>query len=223
MGSADRSWDRMLTTGQSVLQVLARIRSVTRSHTPQSDERADPRIARTRDAIAEAVRALLSEEGWDAITHQRVAERSGYARNTVYRHFADRAALLAHGGNFERHHHAPVTGDLRHDIVAELIAFRRELFDGVAGQVLGALLERAERDPEVIPIRDRLVAEGAGPLRELLLEAQQQQLLTDGVSIEDHTAAFCGPLIYARLISGHPPGDSTIHYYVDRLLDPELS
>jgi len=46
----------------------------------------DPRVVRTRRDVLAAARAVLLEEGWERVTVSRVADRSGYARTTLYRH-----------------------------------------------------------------------------------------------------------------------------------------
>lgn len=59
-------------------------------------------MARTRltradryDQLVEVSWALVREEGADALTLGRLAERAGVAKPVVYSHFASRAALLA--------------------------------------------------------------------------------------------------------------------------------
>lgn len=47
----------------------------------------DPRAVRSRQAILDAVRWILLNEGPDRITHQRVAEVAEVGRATVYRHW----------------------------------------------------------------------------------------------------------------------------------------
>ncbi len=180
----------------------------------------DPRVMRTRADVATAVRDLFAEEGWDAITHQRVAERAGYGRSTVYRHFPDRSALLLHGGHFDDVHHAPRTGDLRADLIAELCAFRRELFDGIVGRLMGAMVERADRDPDVAPIRDQLVAAGTRQSIDLITEAVAAGRMSADVDIADHLANLCGPLVYARLCQQRAPTDTAIERLVDTFLRP---
>lgn len=189
---------------------------------PTSSERpdVDRRIVRTRASIGEAVRELFAADGWDAVTHQRVAERSGHGRNTVYRHFPDRTALLLHGGNFDDVHHAPLTGDLRVDLVEELKAFRRELFQGIVGNVIGAMVERADRDPEIGPMRDALVEAGSRQTADLIREAVGAGRMTDAISTTDLVARLCGPLVYARLCLDAAPSDAAIEHLVDTHLAP---
>jgi len=49
----------------------------------------------TREAIVAAARDLLLDEGLAAVTMRRVAERVGVSATALYRHFADKEALLA--------------------------------------------------------------------------------------------------------------------------------
>ena len=60
--------------------------------TPSDDQ--DPRVTRTRDAVREAVRSLVQRAGFEAVSHQQVAEEAGVGRATVYRHWPSRTDLL---------------------------------------------------------------------------------------------------------------------------------
>jgi AcrR family transcriptional regulator len=55
----------------------------------------DARVARTRDAVMQAATELLVEQGPGALTVDAVVARSGVAKSTLYRHWADRDALVA--------------------------------------------------------------------------------------------------------------------------------
>jgi AcrR family transcriptional regulator len=54
----------------------------------------DPRIRRTRQMLFEALRQLLLEKSFEAISVQDIAERSTVNRATFYDHFTDKFALL---------------------------------------------------------------------------------------------------------------------------------
>ena len=49
----------------------------------------------TKDKLVEAAAALLDDGGESAVTVRAVAHRVGVSHNAPYKHFADRAALLA--------------------------------------------------------------------------------------------------------------------------------
>lgn len=55
----------------------------------------DPRVVRSVDAVQAAALRLFVEGGPRAVTVDAVSESSGVAKTTIYRHWADRAHLLA--------------------------------------------------------------------------------------------------------------------------------
>jgi AcrR family transcriptional regulator len=57
----------------------------------------DPRAARTRRALREALVSMIIERGWDAVSIRDVCQRAGVGRSTFYTHFADREELLLAG------------------------------------------------------------------------------------------------------------------------------
>jgi AcrR family transcriptional regulator len=59
------------------------------------DEPANARSRRTRAALLAATRALLEEEGFEALTMSAVAERAGVSRRACYLHFTSRSDLVA--------------------------------------------------------------------------------------------------------------------------------
>nr|WP_295773741.1 TetR/AcrR family transcriptional regulator [Rhodoferax sp.] len=61
---------------------------------PLSVEVVDRRIQRTRDAIREAMMALMVERGWDAIDVQTLCDHANIGRSTFYQHYANKEELL---------------------------------------------------------------------------------------------------------------------------------
>src|SRR3546814_14118386 len=104
----------------------------------------DPRVVRTRRHVLAAARTVLVEEGWQRVTVTRVADRSGYARTTLYRHWPQRLDLLRDLITEEVHLlHTVPTGDVRADLVAELEAFRVAITTTGLGRVMIAIGQQA--------------------------------------------------------------------------------
>lgn len=59
-----------------------------------TDTTVDPRIARSRAKLLAAARQILAESGASALTVDAVAELSGVAKSTLYRHWPSRTALV---------------------------------------------------------------------------------------------------------------------------------
>lgn len=55
----------------------------------------DPRIARTRQSLQQALLALAREQPLDAISVADIAGRAGVHRSSFYQHYADKETLLA--------------------------------------------------------------------------------------------------------------------------------
>lgn len=55
----------------------------------------DPRIARTRQSLQQALLAIAREEPLDAISVADIAARAGVHRSSFYQHYADKETLLA--------------------------------------------------------------------------------------------------------------------------------
>jgi AcrR family transcriptional regulator len=54
----------------------------------------DRRVQRTRDALREAMMALMLENGWDGIDVQTLCDRANIGRSTFYQHYDNKEALL---------------------------------------------------------------------------------------------------------------------------------
>jgi AcrR family transcriptional regulator len=65
-------------------------------HLPLADskKKTDARVRRTRDALGDALIALMQEKPFDTITVQDVLDRAHVSRSTFYTHYSDKADLL---------------------------------------------------------------------------------------------------------------------------------
>ena len=69
-------------------------KNVVRVHLNQSKQKMDARVRRSRDALGDALIALMQEKAFDTITVQEVLDLAGVGRSTFYVHYSDKNDLL---------------------------------------------------------------------------------------------------------------------------------
>jgi AcrR family transcriptional regulator len=186
---------------------------------PAASTQTDVRVERTRAVVLAAGRKLLLEEGWDAVTHLRVAAASGVARATVYRHWPSCADLLHDVLRREAEmSHSRPSGRLRHDLVAESDALRRQLGTPALAGVLAVLMERSLYDPDLARVRGSVVAEISRVLRQRLRDGVDDGDLPAALDVDLAIAQLLGPLLYRRLASAEPLTPAVVAAIVDSFL-----
>jgi AcrR family transcriptional regulator len=106
---------------------------------------------RKKDDILNATLLLLAEKGYEGLTIEGVAERSGVNKTTIYRWWPSKAALLgtalveARALDFD----VPDTGSLRGDLHALLDGLARLVTTPPAADIAVAALGAAANNPEL--------------------------------------------------------------------------
>jgi len=174
----------------------------------------DPRVVRTRRDVVDAATELFLGEGWNAVTHAEVARRAGYSKATVYAHWPTRLDLVRDSviRICSEAEHAPPTGDLRADLVRDLLDFAGDLAGGHLARVLGGVLERAATDPIVEELRQLLWDEGTRSL-ETILRAHLPRS-----AVAPSLALLTGAVLVRVGFEGRPATKAFIDDVVDRVL-----
>jgi len=160
----------------------------------------DPRVVRTRRDVLAAAHAVLLEEGWERVTLARVAERSGYARTTLYRHWPQRLDLLRDLiGEEVRLLHTTPRGDLRADLIAEVEAFRAAVTTSGLGRMMIAIGQQARDDAELAELSSSVRADGSQVLREIIAEGVQREDLPADLDPDVAVAQLVGPVLFRFL------------------------
>ena len=73
---------------------MSKNRHVTEAHLDHAKQKLDARVRRTRDALGDALVALMQEMPFDEITVQNVLDRAGVSRSTFYLHYRDKDDLF---------------------------------------------------------------------------------------------------------------------------------
>lgn len=180
----------------------------------------DPRVARSRARVLDAVASLLVETGVQEVTVEAVMARSGVARATVYRHWPTRQELVLAG---LRHLVPPplppivVDGTLSQRLTSSLGELARQMAVEPWAHAIPALLEAARREPEIAAATARFVADRQAPLRAVLRDAVEDGSLPS-VDVELALAQLLGPLVYRRLITSEPIDEALCTHVVEDFL-----
>jgi len=156
---------------------------------------------------------VLLDEGWAAVTHAHIARVAGYSKATVYAHWPSQTSLITDAFTLvgATPHHT-LTGDLRTDLLAELLAYRTGMVERRLDRALAVLSDLTHSVPELVAVRDMLVADGERVVRELLAR------FLDGHELEAATLMLCGAILHAALMHGVAPPDEVIESTVDLTL-----
>jgi AcrR family transcriptional regulator len=173
---------------------------------PSSTDEIDPRVARSRARVLDAVASLLVEAGVRGVTVDAVMARSGVARATVYRHWPTRQELVLAGLRHLLPPPAPwttVEGTLAERLAAVLGDLTRQMAVEPWAHAVPALLDAGRREPEIAAATAQFVADRQAPLRAVLNEAAADGSLP-GLDVETALAQLLGPFVYRRLITSEP-------------------
>lgn len=157
-----------------------------------------------------AARGLLFEEGLEAVTHLRVATRSGLGRKTIYRHWPTKTALLLDSLSTREWARVEQSGDLQVDLTRHLEQLRRALVEGPLARILVAILERAAVDPTFLPLHRTLATEGLRPLSKILRAGVRRGRLPPDLDLKMALGVLEGPLFYRVLVLGERPSAAAI-------------
>jgi len=171
-----------------------------------------------RGEIIEAAAELLFGEGMGGFTIEKVANRSGASKMTIYKWWPSKGAL-ALDGYF--HKVAPElafadTDDIEADLRTQLHRFARVIRDSPAGRVIAELIGQAQSDPKLkaaylqrysFPRRAMAVA-----AMEKAKERGQLRASLDPETVVDQLWGAC----YHRLLL---PDQPLTHEFVDALVD----
>ncbi len=173
----------------------------------------DPRVARTRAAVLDAVGRLLVEGGLAAVTVEAVMARTGAARATVYRHWATRDDLVLAG---LEHLMPPPRADGIPDAAVEVAL--PAIVAGFAAQLAGepwavalpVLLDAARRDPRLRARMDTFLAQRKHPVRQVLVRAVEAGELRPDLDPDVAVSQLLGPLMFRRIISAEPLDEAVV-------------
>lgn len=165
------------------------------------DDSVDPRIARSRAGVLQAATELLVEGGTRAVTVDAVAERSGVAKSTMYRHFPSRTDLLVEvlRHNMPTAHPDVPSGTFEASLRSLLRRLAADLATPDWGRIFPALISLKHTNPDVHQLTETDRAHHLDQLRTVLDRGIAEGLVTPSTDVVATMNLLVGPLVLAVL------------------------
>ena len=179
----------------------------------------DPRVERSRRVILEAVLEELGEVGYGALTIEGVAARAGVGKSTIYRHWDGKLELVEDAFHtLKAQALVPESGTFRERLVGYLEQVASLVAESTYSSCMPALIDAAERDPNVRAFHSRFSAERRAVLVDLLREGVKAGDLPASSDPELLADALVGPIVLRRLMFGEPCPVADVPSLVDQVL-----
>src|SRR4051812_39035190 len=167
-----------------------------------------PRSAEADEAILRAALELLAEDGYRALTMERVRERSGVGKATIYRRYGSKeelvSAAIAHLNS-----DIPMPRDTG-SVLGDFAATAQTILEGAARTgaltLMPRLLSEVAGDSEMHALfAQHLVEPRRRVVRGIVQRAKERGEVRADVDPELAVDLMVGPMIYRLIVSGGDP------------------
>ncbi|GAB4583052.1 TetR/AcrR family transcriptional regulator [Nocardia sp. IFM 10818] len=184
-----------------------------------SSRRPDRRNEESAKAIVQAALDLCREVGYDKLSIEGIAARAGVGKNTIYRWWPSKSAVLLDGllsAMKSVQSTFPDTGDALADFKTQIIGACETLTHPDTGPHYAALIGAAQRDAELAhAMWERLLGHLVAAAVDRVRNAQRQGQIRSDLDPDLIIELLYGPIYYRWLIRQRPPGREHIHTVVD--------
>ncbi len=180
----------------------------------------NPRTTRVCKIILDAAAELLVHEGASAVTAVRVAEQTGVARTTIYRHFENPSGLLLAAIDQVVTPHIPtqITEDVEEDLITALSNLGMRMEKNPFRLIFTALLDQANQDERALAAQRRFVDGVLQPIEDVLSAAVERGALPATVAMESASARLAGPLFLQHVMLRIPISEALLRETVTQFL-----
>jgi AcrR family transcriptional regulator len=180
-----------------------------------------PRSEYARQAILAATTHLIGQDGYGRVTMEAIARDAGVSKQTVYRWWPTKAAIVLEALNEGAAVIAPVTDT--GSFSTDLRVFLRRTVTGAGGRnarLLAALMAEAQLDDAFAEsFRTGFLARRRQALRELLEHGRSREELSTSVDL-DFVVELAFATLWYRILSHHQPLNRR---FADQLTDTVLA
>ncbi|HAS08952.1 MAG TPA: hypothetical protein DCS55_00275 [Acidimicrobiaceae bacterium] len=162
---------------------------------------ARPRSEEARLRTIEATIEALLELGAEGLTMEEIAERSGVAKSTIYRHFGTREHLVTESvRSCVVEQPTPDSGSLAEDLTDLFTRYDESEETKRLNELIPLLIDGARRDAGMREVLDALLVERQRPMRTVLKLAQARGEIDPDLDLDVAVAVLIGPFTYRRMV-----------------------
>jgi TetR/AcrR family transcriptional regulator, regulator of autoinduction and epiphytic fitness len=182
----------------------------------------DPRVEHSRRVICRAALKEFAETGYSGFRMEAVAARAGVGRSTVYRHWPNKAALIADALETLNTQPDPardlVEGNARQRVELILNHLADVLGDSPLSACVPALVHAAETEPAVRDFHHTYSARRRQRLTDTIAAGVVAGELPARIDPDAASVALAGAMFYRRLMTANAPDADFIARLVDTVL-----
>lgn len=172
-------------------------------------------------AILDATLSLLTEVGYEQLSMEAVAGRSGAAKTTIYRRYRDKAELVA--AAVERRAPGkppqPAGESLREDVHALVAWLARSISEHDVG-LLGAVFAGMRNDPRLAQAMRRILRRDETAMTDGLVRQAAERLAPGAATLFAEVAPAV--IVHRVVVVGEPCDAAFVAHLVDDILLPLL-
>ncbi|MET3288776.1 UNVERIFIED_CONTAM: AcrR family transcriptional regulator [Brevibacillus sp. OAP136] len=188
-------------------------------------KRGRPRNMETQNSILSASYDLLLEDGFRAVTVEKIAERAKVSKATIYKWWPNKAAVIMDGFLTAAAARLPVpdTGTVFQDILEHATNMARFMISR-EGSIFLEIIGEGQVDSALAEAyRIRYIQPRRLEVRGVLEKGIRRGELKDNLDIALCTDLIYGSIFYRLLVSGDPVDDSYVRKLVSHVFEGILS
>lgn len=175
-----------------------------------------PRQERVTAAALDAVVAIVTEQGMDAVTMDAVAARAGVSKPAMYRRWSSKQELVIAAaetriGELAVPDLGDVRAELREVLAARLVAYRRPGTARLLAELVGAAA-RGEGGPDLYA---RYAERVMGETRAVIERGIARGQVRPDVDVRSVATTVAAPLVYRLVVEGELPTQALADDVVD--------
>lgn len=184
-------------------------------------KRGRPRNVETQNSILSSSYDLLLEKGFGAITVEKIAERAGVSKATIYKWWPNKAAVVMDGFMSAAAARLPLpdTGSVFNDVIIHAMNLVRFLTSR-EGKIITELIGEGQLDLGLAEAyRTRYFNPRRLEARDLLKQGVQRGELQENLDLELCIDLIYGPIFYRLLLTGEKLDDAYVQGLVTTVFE----